>query len=354
MENQRSLTFADTAIYVGIDVHKKSWTVSIYLEEFEYKTFTQPPEPGILKRYLNRHFPQGNYYAAYEAGFSGFWIYDGLNATGIKCIVVHSADIPTTDLERRRKNDPRDARKIARSLRAGELKPIYVPPKWAREDRGLIRLRESIVKDGTRIKNRIKALLHFHGIKSEHIQDRRWSGVFIRWLESLKLSNDQGTETLKSNIRQLSDNRTELTRITKEIRRLSTTERYKKPVSLLISIPGIGLLSSMTWLTELVDIDRFKSIDYLSSYVGLVPSTHSSGETDQVGCLEKRGNKKLRTLLVENSWVVIRKDPGMFRAYTTYCNRMHGNKAIIRIARKLLKRIRFVLIHETQYEVGLT
>ncbi|NOZ03145.1 MAG: IS110 family transposase [FCB group bacterium] len=355
MENQhqRRLSFEDTTIYIGIDVHEKSWTVSIHMEEFEHKTFTQPPDPTILTNYLNRHFPRGNYCAAYEAGFSGFWTYDALQNNGIKCIVAHPADIPLTDLEQRRKKDPRDARKIARGLRASELVPIYVPPLWAREDRGMMRLRESIIKDGTRIKNRIKALLHFHGIVSEHIQARRWSGAFLRWLESLTLSNPQGTETLKSYLRQLSDNRQELARITREIKRLSTTERYAKPVSYLLSIPGIGLISAMTWLTELVDIQRFKSIDHLSSYVGLVPGTHSSGETERVGRLEKRGNRRLRTLLIENSWVVIRKDPGMYQAYASYCKRMHGNKAIIRIAKKLLKRIRFVLIHETQYEMGL-
>ncbi|NHZ86492.1 MAG: IS110 family transposase [Planctomycetia bacterium] len=354
MQNQRNLAFEDIKIYIGIDVHKKSWTVSIYLEEFEHKTFTQPPKPAVLKNYLHSHFPKGNYYVAYEAGFSGFWIYDALKEMDMKCIVVHPSDIPTTDLERRRKSDLRDARKLSRSLRAGELSPIYVPPKWAREDRGLLRLRESIVKDGTRLKNRIKGLLHFHGLSSEHMKGRRWSGAFIGWLESLTLSNNQGTETLKSYIRQLNDNRTELTRITREIRRLSKTERYRKSVSYLVSIPGIGLISTMIWLTELVDIQRFKSNDHLSSYVGLVPSTHSSGETDKVGRLDKRGNKKLRTLLIENSWVVARKDTGMLRAYTTLCKRMQGNKAIIRIARKLLNRIRFVLLNETQYEVGLT
>lgn len=354
MQNQKKLSFEDTAIYIGIDVHKKSWTVSIYLEEFEHKTFSQPPEPVVLKNYLHSHFPKGVYYAVYEAGYSGFWIYDVLREMGLKCIIVHPSDVPTTDLERRRKNDPRDARKLARSLRAGELNPIYVPPKWAREDRGLLRLRESLVKDGTRLKNRIKSLLHFHGFSSEHMKSRCWSGAFIRWLESLTLSNNQGTETLRSYLRQLNDNRTELTRITREIRRLSKTERYRKPVSYLVSIPGIGLISAMTWLTELVDIRRFKSNDHLSSYVGLVPGTHSSGETDKVGRLDKRGNKKLRTLLIENSWVVARKDTGMLRAYTTLCKRMQANKAIIRIARKLLNRIRFVLLNETQYEVGLT
>ena len=121
----------------------------------------------------------------------------------------------------------------------------------------------------------------------------------------------------------------------------------------LASIPGIGIISAMIWTTELIDIHRFRRFDHLTSYMGLVPWEHSSGERSATAGLDCRGNRRLRTLLIENSWAAMRKDPGLMSSYYELTKRMHGNKAIIRIARKLLRRIRYVLIHQTLYEMGL-
>jgi len=341
---------ADQNIYVGIDVHKKSWTVNIRTDHFEHKTFTQPPQPEALVHYLRRHFPGATYYAVYEAGFSGFWIHDRLWEAGIHCIVVHPADIPTSDKERRRKNDPRDARKQSRSLRNGDLKPIYVPTPKELEDRSLVRLRGTIAKEQRRIKNRIKSFLYFHGIPLPvEFDNHYWSGAFIKWLEAVEMHNDSGKNTLCSLLDQLRYYRKEQANITRKIKALAQTEHYCKAVGRLMSLPGIGLISAMVWLTELMDIHRFKRFDHWTSYVGLVPREHTSGENKKVGRLEHRGNKILRTILIENSWVMVRKDPQLIRDYHHYTRRMTGRKAIIRIARKVLRRIRFVLVNEKEY-----
>jgi transposase len=108
----------------------------------------------------------------------------------------------------------------------------------------------------------------------------------------------------------------------------------------------------MIWLTELIDIRRFKNLDHLSSYVGLVPGEHSSGEKHITTELDHRGNQVLRSLLIENSWAALRKDPALMMKYTELTKRMTGNRAIIRISRKLLNRIRYVLINEKEYEIG--
>ncbi|MFQ5841799.1 MAG: IS110 family transposase, partial [Thermodesulfobacteriota bacterium] len=224
----------------------------------------------------------------------------------------------------------------------------------AREYRALVRRRSSIIKEVTRTKNRIKSLLQFHGISIPRDYRRRnWSGRFIRWLETVKLTSESGNESLESLLRQLAYYRDEEAAMSRKIRALARTDPYKEPAKYLTSIPGIGVISAMIWLTELVDIHRFQRFDHLTSYVGLVPWERSSGERSGTAGLDRRGNRRLRTLLIENSWAAMRKDPGLMSAYYELTHRMHGNKAIIRIARKLLRRIRYVLIHETTYEMGL-
>jgi transposase len=105
----------------------------------------------------------------------------------------------------------------------------------------------------------------------------------------------------------------------------------------------------MTLLTELFDIARFPSLDEMSCYVGLIPDTQSSGEKEHVGEITQRRHRPLRSLLIEASWVAIRKDSAMLMAFTQYCKRMRKNMAIVKIARKLLNRIRYVLKNQTEY-----
>ena len=119
-----TIDFTGQNIYVGFDVHLKSWKVTILSDEISHKTFTQPPEPEVLHNYLLKNFPGGIYHSAYEAGFCGYWIHYRLLEFGINSIVVNPADIPTTNKEKVQKDDKRDSRKIARALRNGDLTPI--------------------------------------------------------------------------------------------------------------------------------------------------------------------------------------------------------------------------------------
>ena len=137
--------------------------------------------------------------------------------------------------------------------------------------------------------------------------------------------------------------------INKQIRQLSNTERYKDNVKLLKSVPGIGLLTAMIILTELEAIERFSNIDKLCGYIGLVPSTKSSGEKDKTGDITPRGHNVLRTAIIESSWTAIRNDPSLMHSYLTFIKRMESNKAIIKIAKKLLSRIRYVLMNKKPY-----
>ena len=346
------IDFTGQHIYVGLDVHLKSWKVTIMTEKLPFKTFSQDPKPELLYHYLTRNFPNGIYHSAYEAGFCGYWIHNKFEALGIKSIVVNPADIPTTDKEKVQKADKRDSRKLAKALRNGDLNGIHVLASKTLEDRCLVRTRATIVQDLTRNKNRIKSFLNFHGIempeKYKQMQNN-WSKRFVEWLRSIEMSEHSAKKSLDLYIDEAEHLRLTILMATKGIKELSKDESYAHQVRLLRGIPGIGLLTAMILLTELETINRFGSFDKLCSFIGLIPSTHSSGEKENIGEITHRGNSSLRGALVESSWIAARLDLSLNKAYHDYCKRMEPNKAIIRIARKLLSRIRFVLKNNQPY-----
>lgn len=120
------LDFSGQNIYVGIDVHLKSWSVAILSDHSVLKRFSQSPEPEALHKYLVINYPGANYFSVYEAGFCGFWIHERLTDLGITNIVVNPADVPTMSKEKLRKTDAVDCNKLARELRSGSLVGIYV------------------------------------------------------------------------------------------------------------------------------------------------------------------------------------------------------------------------------------
>ena len=139
---RKELSFEGQKIFIGIDVHLKSWSVTLMSETTQLKKFSQDPDPDALYAHLVRNYPKAEYYSVYEAGFCGFWIHYRFTELGIRNIVVNPADVPTTVGEKLRKTDAVDSGKLARSLRAGELKGIYVPENKSLEIRSLIRLRD--------------------------------------------------------------------------------------------------------------------------------------------------------------------------------------------------------------------
>ena len=201
MDKDNKLDFRGQHIYVGMDVHKKSWSVSIHTEQFEHKTFTQPPEVEKLTHYLQRTFPGATYHTVYEAGFSGFWLHDQLKEKGIDCMVVNPADVPTKNKERTGKTDRIDCRKLARGLRNGEIKGIYVPSRMKVEDRSLVRTRQSMVRKQTRCKNQITSILFFYGITIP--EESHWSRQFINWIESIRMERASGDFALKAHLEEL-------------------------------------------------------------------------------------------------------------------------------------------------------
>lgn len=347
------LNFNGEKIFVGIDTHKKNWKVALYSNDIALKSFTQDPEPGLLVNYLKRNYPNANFSCAYEAGFSGFWLQKQLATYGLKCIVVNPADVPTTGKEKEFKTDPRDCRKIAKSLHSNLLTPIYVPSDRGLAFRSVVRLQNDLVKNQTRQKNKIKGLINFYGVKYPpefNTEKSHWSKSFCRWIADLRLNCEENTWVFQYYVQEYLKAKKGVKEVTKKVKEIAKTEALSKPVKLLTSIPGIGVLSAMKILTEIEDIHRFKNLDQLCGYIGLVPTTKSSGEKEKIGEMTNRGNKHLKTTIIESAWSSIHHDPSMSQKYFKLIKRMEKNKAIVRIAKSLVARILHVLIKEEEHK----
>ena len=353
--NEKS--FEGQPIYVGIDYHKKSWKVTVLGKEYEHKAMSRDPDADQLVAYLRENFPGADYQAVYEAGFSGFKSQRRLKELGVDCMVIHPADVPTSEKDRQQKTDKADSRKLAKMLRSGEFEGVHVPDEELETGRALLRQRYRISKDLTRHKNRVKSLLFQFGIEIPErftdSQSRSWSRNYMEWLKELP----EGSEGLRAVARNYVETgmqvRKQLTAITRQVRELSKKERYRRDYELLVGIPGIGLLVGMFLLTQLGDLGRFKSLDELCSYVGLMPRMHGSGEKMVTGKLTRRGRKEIKIMLIEAAWIAVRQDPAMTVRFNGLKKRMNANKAIIRIAKNLLSRIRYVIKHQTAYEPGV-
>lgn len=331
---QNSNDFNGQKFYVGLDVHKKSWTVTIRSLGMEVSHFTQPPGAEALSNYLKREFPGGIYYSAYETGFCGTGIHEQLCKLGIKNILVHAADIPSTDKQKKNKTDLHDSRAIAGHLERGNLEGIHILTQEQQELRSLFRLRESKVNDVTRANNRLKSFLMYYSIKlPETVSKNEFlSNKALTWL-NMELGCASGTFALKQYIEDLKYQRQQLFYITKSLR-VQVQALHEKTYKSLISVPGIGAITAMGLIAEVADFSRFNDPDEYCSYLGLCPWEDSSGDTIKTKGVQPRCNSHLRPLLVEASWQAIRKSRTLFAYYSKHTGKS-GKKAIIKVARKL-------------------
>jgi transposase len=352
--NKIKTNFEGQTIYVGMDVHKDSWNLGLHLNDIFVKNVHQKPNPQQMVDYLHKNYPGAIYKAAYEAGKFGFWIQRQLTNLGVECLVVNPADIPKSQKDSLQKTDPRDARNISLRLQSGFLRGIHIPDEQQEADRVLFRHRKKILKDLNRCKNRIKGLLAFTGIDiPEPYDNANWSHNFINWLKALDCKQAPRRRALDYKIRQMEFLRRELLSISNDIRKMMREQRYKTNYYLLRTIPGIGPLTAASILVEIGDVKRFTTFCHLNSFIGLLPMEHSSGQSENKMSLTVRKHRQLRSDLVESAWTAKRTDPAMALYFDQQIKRKDSKVVIIKIARKLLNRVRYVLLNQQPYEFGI-
>jgi transposase len=269
---------------------------------------------------------------------------------GINCLVVNPADVPTSQKEKVNKNDRIDAGKLARELENNSLQEIYVPDPFYEQLRSLMRFRRQLAKERTRTKNRIKGLLFYYGYSiPPEFADRNWSGHFINWLKHLQFQYDAGKQTLDRLIKMLEYIRQAIKETLKALREIAKDSLINPAIKALMSVPGVAFITAMTFYTEIMDINRFSNFNKLANFVGLVPSRVGSGDTEYDRGISFRKNKILRPLIIEAAWIAAAVDPALTLKFNQLRKTMCKQKAIIRIAKKLLNRMRYVWINQEEY-----
>ncbi len=337
-------------VCAGVDVHKKSWHVTIRSEGEEVFNGCLPSQYKALCKLLNR-LVDCKIKVAYEAGPCGFWLYDKLIKDGIEAIVVPPSLIPI-ESGNKVKTDKRDSRKLALLLERDMLKRVYVLSEAERCDRELVRTRREILEHRSDVARQIKSKLLFYGIKKPSSIKTDWSLSYVRWLKDLVLESEELKLSFQSLIILYEYLNQQIKHITRTVVKLSRADRYRDKVALLKTIPGVGKIISIELLVELPNIERFPSADKIASYLGLTPSEHSTGQYVRQGRITRGGNSRARTALVEGSWFLIGRDPAMGRKYERIKYRRGAKRAIIAIARHLIIRIRRMLLNNEPYMIG--
>jgi transposase len=341
---------ADETIYVGIDLHKKSWHVTIRTFDIELHSVSIPATWQALQQRLkpyHGHCIQ----AVYEAGYFGFWLHDELQNCGVHCIVTPPSLIPE-EAGNRVKTDRRDSRKLALLLAKGLLKQVYVPTPQERSHRQVVRRRRQLIHDRVRVQCQIKGLLRCYNIEVPDPK-YKWTNDYVAKLCALKFTDKWMQQSFASLLEQYEFVSQQITRQTALLRELAQTAEYKEKVAILCSVPGIGMVAAMELLLELQDVARFRRAEQLAAYVGLTPSQHSSGEKVRLGHITRIGKTSLRATLVEVSWMLIGKDGVMREKYEGIKARAGAKRAIVAIARHLLLRCRRMLLDKQSYAVGV-
>ena len=347
------MDYSGKTIFVGIDIHQKDWQVATQCEGLTLGNHRMSASSQGLINYLNKHYPGALFSCAYESCAWGFNLQRQLTASGMQCMVVHAADLPSTNKERVNKTDKVDARRLSEYLEMGHLKPINVPTEGLQKDRSLIRLRKTIVRDLTRCRNRLKSALKYHGIDIPEKFAKGWSHNFMEWIEQQANNDERLRDTLLFMHKNIIHHRKLLLDIERRLRLLMHNETYYSQTKLATSVVGIGPVTAAQFVLEIGDVSRFPTADKLNNYIGLYPGSDDSGDLEKSTGITPRKHTHLRSAFIEAAWVAIRTDPAMMESYKTLTKRMDGNKAIIRIARKLLRRLRTVLLTNIPYQKGI-
>lgn len=328
--------FAESAgcgsVWVGIDVHKKSYHVALRSESGMSETFVSPAEPRVVIRHLLQ-LSLKIALVVYEAGPTGFGLARELEESGLPVFVVAPSRL-LRPVRPGSKTDRLDCLKLAEYAAKGLLKPIAMPDKEEEADRSVIRRRHQVVDNLRRVRQRIKSALLLYGVTPPPGLET-WSRKAVVQLDGLGLSG-RARISLNSLLRELRFLDKELRRIDGELEKLARLKRHRAKVSALRTIPGVGPVAAMAFRLEIFKPERFSRAEEVAAYLGLAPTVRQSGEGRARGRIVPTGQKRLRSILIEAAWTFKRYDPKAKEMYNRIVARCGvAQKAICAVARKL-------------------
>ena len=340
-------------LYIGLDIHKRSWKIHTSTDLFDGKTLSCPPGAPALRDYVSKHYPNHKVSIAYEAGCFGYAAHRAFESYGWRSLVVNPADISKTGKSHFQKTDTLDARLICRELKDGRLESIEIPSEEREQLRCLFRRRVTLVKDFRAIKSRIKMQLLYLGIDIPEAFDKqaKWSKAFLEWIRSQSCDYDTATATIQNELCQYEFIDGQIKQVSNQLRAYCR-KNHKEDYFLLRSVPGIGKIVACGIISEMGDLRRFKNFKELASFVGLCPGVHQSGDNYRSTGMSVRGNRIMRSYFVEASWIALRYDP-VLQAYWRTHQGKDPKKILIKIARKLLSRTHAVIKTGIPYQAGV-
>jgi len=290
-----------TTIWVGLDVHKESISVAVFeaTRSQGRPAMTIPNEPGQIRKLFSRLKREGDVRACYEAGSCGYEVYRQLATMGITCDVVAPGLIPVR-VGDRVKTDRRDAEKLARLFRAGELTSIRVPTEAEEALRDLIRCREDAREDVLRQRHHVLKFLLRRGRVFR--ETKHWTMAHWKWLRAQRFDESLAQLVFTEYVATLEKTLARVVVLDQEIAKQAEKEPYRALAGRLRCLRGIDTLSAMALIAEICDFRRFEHPRELMAYLGLVPSERSSGGKQRRGSITKTGNSHARRILVEASW----------------------------------------------------
>lgn len=345
----------DYDVFSGLDVDKRSISVTFTDHDRFLKSLRMPYSAEHLLNHVRKHFPNKKVAFVYEAGPTGYGLYDGIVAQGYPCLIAAPSMIPKAPGQRVKTNRL-DSKALSENLRGGQLKSIHVPSPTYRELRHLTQLRDVLVSELAGMKQRIKSLLLFEGIEFPPAPaGSQWSFLVKDKLRKLACSG-----TVRFKLDQLLDslefNEKQVLKAIREIRRYCHNDpELSQCMKYLMTLPGIGWITASQLLARIGDWRELNNIRQLGGFLGLVPTEHSTGERVDRGSITRTGDERLRSKLIQASWSAIRQD-GELREFFCTVYRKHPREiasrvAIVAVARKLSVRIAVVLMKQRPYEV---
>ena len=292
------------SLFVGLDVHKDTIAVAIAYPgrgEPVYRGEIAHTAKAMRKLVEQLHALTGGGLLryCYEAGPCGYGLYRQLLGMGVDCDVVAPSRVPRAPGERI-KTDRRDALKLARLLRAGELQGVWVPDTEQEAMRDFSRCRGDFKGQEQKARQQLNAFVLRHG---HHWRGKtRWTQAHYNWLESLQFAHPWQQVVLQEYIETVRAAGARVKDMTEQMMAALEQWSLAPVVDSLIALRGVDKIAAVTLLAELGDISRFDSPKQLMAYLGLVPSEHSSGRRRRQGAITLTGNGHARRMLVESAW----------------------------------------------------
>jgi len=358
-------------VICGADVHDNSITSRIAVNKDVPETrvfrYTAKGRKSLFQylKFVARTHGTEQIVMAYEASSLGFGLCDEARDAGIECYVLAPTKMPQSEEQGKRKTDARDAQKILEQLRGhllagNELAKVWIPDPQTRDDREVVRMRLEVADKLSAARTQVRTLLKRNKVEKSKEVGQAWTISDRQWLQRLAEPGHElalgGRVALASLLRQIAALEAEIQKLDDVVKTLATTDRYRVAVEALdTQLTGVAVLTAMVFLTELGDLRRFRNRKKVGAFLGVVPSSHESGESnDRKGHITRQGPARVRKVLCQAAWARIAFDKEEHKVHARIVAKNPKKKKIATVAcmRRLGVRMWRIAL-EAQLQAGV-